>query len=143
MVKGRFVGTDTGIKTHRLAQAIDRAATGPDLRLPRVAGRRERDGQMLPFRQVATPDVPPVFRATAITERMQLVEEVIKTLVENGTVRIVDPLRWSDDVKDRSGGISLSARRGGLDRSRRPGQRIVHGFCRQVKRLQEKGDRAQ
>src|SRR5207247_9368927 len=125
MVKGRFVGTDTGIKTHRLAQAIDRAATGPNLRLSPVAGRRKRDGEMLPFRQVAAPNVPPVFRATAITERVQLVEEVIITFVINRAVRIVDPLRGRGDVKDRSGGISLSARCGGLDCSRRPCEAFV------------------
>src|SRR6266576_2624863 len=97
---------------------------------------------MFPFCQVPTPNVPPVFRAAAITERMQLVEEMIKTFVKNRAVRIVDPLRWSGDVKDRSRGIGLSARCGGLDRSRRPGQRIVHGFSGQGKRQQEQDDRA-
>src|SRR2546422_251641 len=119
------------------ALAVDRAAAGPDLRFPRFTGRRERDGQMFPSRQVATANVPPVFRAASITERMQLIEEVIKTFVKDRAVGIVDPLGASRDVKHRTGGISLGVRSGGLDRSGRAGERLVHGFSSRAKRQQQ------
>src|SRR5206468_5126723 len=112
---GGFAGRDAGVKSHWLTFAIDRAATGPDLRFPRLTGRRQRDGKMFPFHEVTTADMSPVFRSAAITERMQLVEQVIKTLVIDRAVRIVDPLGRGRDVKNGAGGISLGARRGGFD----------------------------
>jgi hypothetical protein len=56
---------------------------------------------------------------------MQLVEEVIKTFVKDGAVRIVDPLGGSRDVKNRVGGISLGTRRSGLDGSGRTRDDVV------------------
>ncbi|SRR6266487_1111568 len=92
---------------------------------------------MFPFHEVTTADVPPVFRTTAIAERMQLVEEVIETFVIDRAVRIIDPLGGSRDVKNWARGISLGARCGGLNRSRRPGERIVHGFSTRTKRKEK------
>ena len=62
---------------------------------------------------------------------------MIKTFVIDRAVRVIDPLGGSRDVKNRARGISLSAGRGGFDRSRRPGQRIVHGFATRAKRPQK------
>src|SRR6266852_1437753 len=122
MSLGRFSRSDAGVKNHRLSLAVDCTATGPDFRLTCLAGRPERDGQRFPFRQIAAADVPPVFRPALITERMQLIEEMIKTFVINGAVRIIDPLGRSCDVKNRAGGIGLGALHSGLDGGSRAGK---------------------
>src|SRR6266542_5217655 len=98
---------------------------------------------MFPLHEVATADMSPVFRATAITERMQLVEEVIKTFVKDRAVRIIDPLGRSRDVKDGACRIGLRPRCGGFDRSRRPGERLVRSFSMQNERWEKQGERGQ
>src|SRR5258708_18540289 len=103
MVPGGFSGGDAGVKNHWLAQAVDRAATRPPLRLARFGGGRERDGQGFPSRQVPAARVPPIFRPAGVVERIKLVEQMIITLVKNGPVRVIDPLRGSGDVKGRVG----------------------------------------
>src|SRR5882724_2683956 len=104
---GGFSRSDAGVKNHGLSQAVDRAATGPDFRLTRLAGRPERDGQGLPFREIAAAGVPPVFRPALIAERIELVEEMVKSFVINGAVGIIDPLGRGCDMKNRAGGIGL------------------------------------
>jgi hypothetical protein len=84
--------------------------------------------------------VSPVFRPASIAERIELIEEMIKTFVKNGAVRIVDPLGWSGDVKNRVGGISLCAWRRGLDGGGCPGNRVVRDFSARAKRQQEKSE---
>src|SRR6266550_1802329 len=143
MVQRRFPASDAGVKDHRLTLAIDRAATGPDFRFTGFTGRPERDGQMLPFRQITTANVSPVFRAAAIAERMQLIEEMIKTFVKNRAIRIVDPLGRSRDVKNRPGGISLGARRRSLDGRSRTGKQFVRGFSTRAERQEEANERGE
>ncbi len=70
MSLGGFSRSDAGVKNHGLSQAVDRAATGPDFRLTRLAGRPERDGQRFPFGEIAAADVPPVFRPASVAERI-------------------------------------------------------------------------
>ncbi len=125
MSLGRFSWSDAGVKNHRLSLAVNRAATGPDFRLTRLARRPERDGQRFPFGQIAAADVPPVFRPALVAERMQLIEEMIKTSVINGSVRIIHPLGRNCDVKNRTGGIGLGVRRSRLDGGSRTGNRFV------------------
>src|SRR2546427_261773 len=98
---------------------------------------------MFPFHQVTTADMSPVFRTAAIAEWMQLVEEVIKSFVKDRAVRIVDPLGRGGDVKNWARGISLSARCGSFNRSRRPGERIVRGFSMQNERWEKQGEQGQ
>src|SRR5439155_22566425 len=88
-------------------------------------------------------DLAQVLRAAAITERRQLVEEVIKPLIKDRAVRIVIPLGRRRDMKNWARGISLNALRGGLTRSRRPGQRIVHGFSMGAERPENQCEQEQ
>src|SRR5260221_8220666 len=100
---GGFSRSDAGVKNHGLSQAVDRAATGPDFRLTRLAGRPERDGQGFPFREIAATGVPPVFRPASVAERIELIEQMVKTFIINGAVWIIDPLGRSSDMKNRAG----------------------------------------
>src|SRR5882724_923719 len=125
MSLGGFSRSDAGVKNHGLSQAVDRAATGPDFRLPRLAGRPERDGQGFPFGEIAAAGVSPVFRPAFVAERIELIEEMVKTPVINGAVWIIDPLGRGCDMKNRAGGIGLGDRHGGLDGGGRTGNLLV------------------
>ena len=113
---------------HGLTQTIDGAAARPDFGFSRVTGRCERDWQMLPLCQIATPHMSPVLWSFPVTERMQLIEQMIIPFVKNRSVWIVDPLRGRHDVKNRARGICLGARRSGFNRGSCPGQRFVRTF---------------
>ena len=51
----------------------------------------QRDGQMLPVNEVAAAGVPPVHVAPAVVVRVVLIKQVIPALVQNQSVRVVDP----------------------------------------------------
>ena len=74
---------------------------------------------------------------------MQLIEEVIKPFAKDRAVGIVDPLGGSSNVKHRTGGISLGARCGHLDRSGRPGYRIVRDLSTRAERQEQKREQGQ
>ena len=68
---------------------------------------------------------------------------MIKPLVKDRAVRIVDPSGLGRDMKNWARGIGLSARGRGLNRSRRPGQRIVHGFSMGAERPEKQCEQEQ
>ena len=74
---------------------------------------------------------------------MQLIEAVVKPFVKNRSVGIVDPLGGRRDVEDRPRGISLGARRGGLDGGLRPGQGFARGFSMRAKLPDQDGEQGQ
>src|SRR2546426_9786640 len=100
MSLGRFSERDTSIENHRLALAVEGAATGPDLRFSGVEGRRERDGQWFPFCQIATANMTPIFWPVPIAEWMQLIKKVVVVQVIDRAVRIIHPMRGSRKVKN-------------------------------------------
>src|SRR5581483_3537509 len=115
MVPGGTVEGDAGVEDHRLSVAVDRAATGPDALLLAVGGGTERNGEALPISEIAAANVAPVFWAVAIAERIELIKQVVPTVVIDGAIGIVHPLGGSSDMKNGMPGISLGAGRGRID----------------------------
>src|SRR6185437_14031543 len=97
----------------------------------------------LPLCQVATAHVTPVFYPACVAERIQLIEEMVKALVKDRAVRIVDPLRGRCDVKNRTSRIRLRAWRGGLNRVRRANQRLIHRFSARARGQEQDGKQRQ
>src|SRR3712207_6961265 len=59
----------------------------------------ERDGQVLPVQEVAAYGVAPAHVAPFVTERVELVEQVVLPVVVNHPVRVVHPVLRGRDRK--------------------------------------------
>ena len=105
---------DAGVKNHRIAIAVDGAATGPNTGFAALRGGPESDRQPFPFYQVTAANVSPILGAIAVTEGIQLIEKVIVAVVIDRAIWIVHPLGRRNNVEDRARGICLGARGGGL-----------------------------
>src|SRR5690349_19852974 len=82
VVKGGFASSDAGVENNRLPCTIDRAGPRPNGLLAFIIRRGQRDRQMFPFHQVATPHMTPILWTVFVTEWVELVEEMVVTFVE-------------------------------------------------------------
>ena len=103
----RIALADARVEQARPAVGSGDRSAGEHVLLALFQRGPQRDRQVLPVHQVAAARVPPVHVAPRGSVRVELVEEVVPALIEDGAVGIVVPVGRRMEMVDRTVGVGL------------------------------------
>ena len=106
-----------GIEDDRCSGIVEGETTGITASFSQIDRRTESNREMFPMDEIPATSMSPIGSGSSpcVGEGIELIENVIESLMENNTYRVIHPLRRRTEVIDRARSIPFCSGYSGLD----------------------------